>query len=477
MTNLILCGGSGTRLFPLSRTNFPKQFLQIFPKSPQESAMQESTEQKISLFTKTYLRNAQICKQTLIISNTEQYFLANDQLESCQIAQKPQYILESLGKNTAPAVILACLTLPKDEIVLVTPSDHLIKDEESYFQCVKKAKKLARNGALVTFGITPNAPHTGYGYICADKDNVLGFYEKPTLAQAQKYLKSKNYLWNAGIFCFKVESLLKEAQLYAKEIVKACTKAIKQAQTYENVCKIPLKAMQEIPENSLDYAILEHSKNLKVVASDFAWSDVGSFDSLACEFPKDVHGNCFVGHVEALESKDNFAFCENPKKVIALIGTENLLVVETQDALLVAKKGQSQDIKQIVQKLSNSAFKEICQNHTTTYRPWGSYTVLENEQGYKIKRIVVLPNKRLSLQKHFHRNEHWIVLSGSATVEVDGEKKLLRPNESTYIKMGQTHRLSNEGKIPVVLIEAQVGEYTQEDDIVRIEDDFKRNEL
>ncbi|WP_104721862.1 mannose-1-phosphate guanylyltransferase/mannose-6-phosphate isomerase [Helicobacter mesocricetorum] len=461
MTNIILCGGGGTRLFPLSRTLMPKQFIPFFNGE--------------SLFELTLKRNFAFCEKALVVCNAEQYFLALDKIEQIKYS-KPHtdisYLLEPMAKNTAPAITLACLGLPLEEIVLVTPSDHLIKDMDSYKEVLQKAKELANNDSLVTFGITPKSAHTGFGYIQMGEDfNAESFMEKPKLEVAQNLLREGNYFWNSGLFCFRVEVLLKEMQKHSPDIFEQCERAYNQAITDKNLRRIPIEAMQEIPQNSIDYALMEKSKCVKVLPCDIGWSDVGSFDSLYEELPKDKDENVILGNSLALDSKNNLII-SHKEKLIALIGIEDCMVIDTGDVLLVGKRSQSQRVKTLVENLGDS---EICKTHLTTHRPWGSYTILEDSMGYKIKKIIVKPGKSLSLQKHFHRNEHWIVVSGSASVQVGNEKKLVRPNESTYIKMGEVHRLSNEGKIPVVLIEAQVGEYTGEDDIVRLEDDFGRS--
>lgn len=441
MTNLILCGGSGTRLWPLSRTLMPKQFLKLFD--------------DLSLFQLTCKRNRSLCKQVHIISNEEQYFLALDQLEELNLKTN-DFLLEPIGKNTAPAIALACFALNKEEIVLVTPSDHLIKNEKAYLSAVKKAKEEAKKDNLVTFGITPTSPNTGYGYIEADGLRVKKFHEKPSLKKAQEYVREGNYYWNSGMFCFKAGVFLEELKLHAKEIYLTCKEAYKNKKG-TNPIRIQKELMDKIPSNSIDYAVMEKSKKVKVIPSDISWSDVGSFDALANELPNDKNNNLIIA--------------EN--KTIKLIDIKDTIVVDTNDALLLCKKGSSQQVKEVQAKLKQEN-EELTTVHQTAHRPWGTYTVLEDEKSYKIKRIVVKPGCRLSLQKHFHRNEHWIVVSGTATVTVGEAKKYIRPNESTYIKMGELHRLENEGKIPVVLIEAQVGEYTGEDDIVRVEDDFER---
>ena len=456
MTNIILAGGSGTRLWPLSRTLMPKQFVKIFGEK--------------SLFQLTLERNSKFCDKTLVVSNAEQYFLAKDQLD---FMQNVSFLLESVGKNTAPAITLACLSLPLDEIVLVSPSDHLIKDLDSYKEVLQKAKDFAEQGFLVAFGIKPSYAETGFGYIkMRENYEIKSFYEKPNTQKAQEYVEDGSYFWNSGMFCFKVSALLDEIQKHSSEILKACKNAIKEAKKEGDLLRIPFEVMNKIPENSLDYAVMEKSQNTKVIPSNIAWSDVGSFDALVNEFSKDKDANTLLTTCETIESHNNFVFSSDKEKHCVLIGMQDCILIDTKDALLVCKKGMSQRIKEVVKKLGNN---EICKTHIITHRPWGSYTILENAEGYKVKKLIVNPGKRLSLQKHFHRNEHWIVVSGTASVEVNGEKRLVRPNESTYIKMGEAHRLGNDGKIPVVLIEAQVGEYTGEDDIIRLEDDFKRN--
>jgi len=473
MTNIILCGGSGTRLWPISRTLMPKQFVKIFNER--------------SLFQLTLERNASFCNKSLIVSNTEQYFLALDQFQEKPLklgndgfslalfgaeasdSNDSKFLLEPIGRNTAPAIALACMTLPYDEIVLVTPSDHLIKDEKAYEIVLQKAKLLAEEDNLVTFGITPLSPETGFGYIEAEGLNVKAFHEKPDATTAKRYIEEGNYYWNSGMFCFKAGVFLEELKAYASKIYETSLIAYNNAH-HETPIRIKEQDMANIPEESIDYAVMEKSTKVKVIPSDIGWSDLGSFDALYEELPKDENGNTLNDKHISIESRNNFIY--GKERYIATVDVEDLIIVDTGDALLVSKKGSSQKVKSVVNEIKKTT--QLHNVHLTAHRPWGTYTVLEDREHYKIKTIVVKPNHRLSLQKHFHRNEHWIVVSGTATVTVGEKKYLVRPNESTYIKMGEVHRLENEGKIPVVLIEAQVGEYTGEDDIVRIEDDFKR---
>jgi len=452
MTNIILCGGSGTRLWPISRTLMPKQFNKLFDDK--------------SLFQLTVERNSKVCDNNLIVSNTEQYFLALDQLES-----DSTFLLEPIGRNTAPAIALACMSLEKETIVLVTPSDHLIKNELAYQKVIQKAQELASKDNLVTFGIKPTFAETGFGYIEANNEDVQAFHEKPNLDTAKNYVEAGNYYWNSGMFCFKAGIFLEELEKYSPEIYSTCKEAFENSKTQNSTIRIQHSHMEKIPSDSIDYAVMEKSTKVKVVPSDIGWSDVGSFDALYDELEKDESGNTINENHISIDSKNNLIYGNQRK--IATVDIEDCIIVDTGDALLISKKGSSQKVKKVVAKLKEQN-SELHNIHLTGHRPWGTYTILEESPGYKIKRIEVKPGKRLSLQKHFHRNEHWIVVSGTATVTVGEKTKFVRPNESTYIKMGELHRLENKGKIPVVLIEAQVGEYTGEDDIVRIDDDYQR---
>lgn len=458
MTNIILCGGNGTRLWPISRTLMPKQFVKLFSNK--------------SLFQLTVSRNKKYCDTQYIVSNAEQYFLALDQLEELDLFINNKYLLEPVGRNTAPAITLACMTLPKDEIVLVTPSDHLIKDEIAYSKVLQKAQKLALENNLVTFGITPSFAETGFGYIESENIyDVKAFHEKPDFNTASKYIKDGNYYWNSGMFCFKAGVFLDEMMKHSPLIYETSKKALEKASN-DLMTRIKHDDMMNIPEDSIDYAVMEKSSKVKVVPSNINWSDVGSFDALFDELPKDTNNNTINENHISIGSKNNLIYGSSRK--IATIDIEDTIIIDTGDALLLSKKGSSQKVKNIVSEVKKDS--ELHNIHLTGYRPWGTYTVLEESPGYKIKRIEVKPGKRLSLQKHYHRNEHWIVVSGTASVTIGSNTRYIRPNESTYIKMGEIHRLENEGKIPVVLIEAQVGEYTGEDDIVRLQDDFKRGE-
>ena len=473
MINIILCGGSGTRLWPLSRTMLPKQFVRLFEGN--------------SLFQKTILRNASLCSQSMIVSNRDQYFLAVDQLEqlnnqssSTLSIDNSTFLLEPIGRNTAPAIALACMALEEkgksDDIVFVTTSDHLIKDQAAYAKAVLEAKNIAQQGYLVTFGIKPTYPETGFGYIESNGNNVLSFKEKPSIKIAQSYIEQGNYYWNSGMFCFKASVFLSELDKHAPEIYQACKKAMQQGSNGDEI-NIDLAAMQAIPEDSIDYAVMEQSNNVKVVPCDMGWSDLGSFDALYDETKQPGLVNSILPRLESspapicIDAKNNLII--TGERQVALIDVDDLLVVDTSDALLISKKGSSQKVKTVVAEIKKQA-PELAEIHRLAHRPWGTYEVLQDSEQYKVKRIVVKPGERLSLQKHFHRNEHWIVVSGTATVTVENKTFLVRPNESTYIQMGQLHRLENQGKIDLVMVEVQVGEYTGEDDIVRVDDIYGR---
>lgn len=461
MINIILCGGSGTRLWPLSRTMLPKQFVRLFNNR--------------SLFQDTVLRNTPLCNHSMIVSNKEQYFLAVDQLQQIGVTST-QFLLEPVGRNTAPAIALACLALDSDDLVFVTTSDHLVKDQAAYETAVKEAKSLAEQNNLVTFGIQPTYPETGFGYIEADGNDVKSFKEKPDAETAQTYIDQGNYYWNSGMFCFKAGVFLDELKTHSPEIYSACKKAMPADLCESEIC-IDTDAMNAIPEDSIDYAVMEKSQKVKVVPCDMGWSDLGSFDALFDEVKSEADTNAVLARTEnspvpiCVDSSDNLLVTRD--RQIALVDVNDLLVVDTTDAILISKKGSSQKVKNVVAEIKNSK-PELALIHNLAHRPWGTYEVLIDMPGYKVKRIMVKPGGRLSLQKHFHRNEHWIVVKGTATVTVDNDSFLLRPNESTYIKMGQLHRLENHGQVELYMIEVQVGEYTGEDDIVRVDDIYGR---
>jgi mannose-1-phosphate guanylyltransferase len=457
MKVIILCGGSGTRLWPISRTLYPKQFVKILGKE--------------SLFQKTITRNKSLADSFSVVINQDQYFLGLDQFSEIDCNRSHQFILEPMGRNTAPAIALAALASKPEEVLLIVPSDHLISDQRAYEEAVNKAAELARNNQLVTFGIKPGYPETGYGYIEADGLNVLSFKEKPSLEKAKDYLAAGNYYWNSGMFCFKAGIYLDELKKYAPDIYNQSLKTFQHARV-DSVLRMVEEDMKAIRSESIDYAVMEKSDRVKVIPADIGWSDLGSFDSLYDALPKDQQGNTLTENVINIGSKNNLIISN--KRLISTIDIENLVIVDTQDAIVVAKKGSTQKVKELVAEVKKLN-PEMANVHVTAHRPWGNYTILDENPGYKVKQISVHPGAKLSLQYHHHRSEHWIVVKGIATVTINDKTFELKQNESTYIPKEATHRLANHQKEDLIIIEAQVGAYLGEDDIVRLQDDYKRN--
>lgn len=457
MRIVILCGGSGTRLWPISRTLYPKQFVKLFENE--------------SLFQKTIQRNSSLSDSYTVVINQEQYFMGLDQMEELRIEQKKCFILEPVGRNTAPAIAMAALEANPEEILLVVPSDHLIGNQTEYEAVVRKAQELAQKDQLVTFGIKPHYPETGYGYIEAQGLEVKSFKEKPDAKTAEGYLKAGNYFWNSGMFCFKAGAFLKELIEHAPDIYEESKKTFEQARK-DQAIRLMMEDMKSIRSESIDYAVMEKSKSVKVVPADIGWSDLGSFDSLYEALPKDSQGNTQGEKAIHLGSKNNLIISDD--RVISTIDVEDLMIVDTKDAIVIAKKGSTQKVKDLVAEIKKQA-PEMANVHTTAHRPWGTYTVLEENKGYKVKQITVRPGAKLSLQYHHHRSEHWIVVSGTATITIDDKTFDLKENESTFIPKEARHRLANNHKEDLIIIEAQVGSYLGEDDIVRLQDDYKRN--
>lgn len=457
MKVIILCGGSGTRLWPISRSLYPKQFVKLFDNE--------------SLFQKTVSRNVGLADSFAVVINQEQYFLGLDQMEELKLKHPKRLLLEPIGRNTAPAIALAAFASDPEEILLVVPSDHLIREQKAYEAAAKQAMELAESGHLVTFGIKPTYAETGYGYIEASGFDVKSFKEKPDAGTAAQYLSAGNYFWNSGMFCFKAKTFLDELKRHAPDIFEHTLHTFKNART-DTVTRFNMEDMKAIRSESIDYAVMEKSNLVKVVPADIGWSDLGSFDSLYDALPKDINGNTTAENVITMNSKNNLIL--SGKRLISTIDVDDLMIVDADDAIVIAKKGSTQKVKELVAEVKKRN-PEMANVHMTAHRPWGTYTVLEDQQGFKVKQISVHPGAKLSLQYHHHRSEHWIVVRGIATVTINEKTFELKANESTYIPKEATHRLMNNQKEELVLIEAQVGNYLGEDDIVRLQDDYKRN--
>jgi mannose-1-phosphate guanylyltransferase len=464
----ILCGGAGSRLWPVSRETHPKPFIRL------------SDGQ--SLLQKAFLRGATLpeAAQVLTVTNGEIYFKTRDEYREVNTAELPtSYILEPFGRGTAAAVAASAVHVAHahggDAIMLVLAADHLISDSAAFASAVQQAMKLARDGRLVTFGIRPDYPETGYGYIQAHGNDVARFVEKPSADKAREYVASGDYLWNAGIFCFAAGTVLEEMARHCPDILEAARTCVRQAEAARSGAGAPLElqgaCFQGVPENSIDYALMERSKRVAVVPCSIGWSDIGSWSAIGDLTPADEDGNRVEGH--AVLHGASRCYIRSDGRMVGAVGVEDLLIVDTRDALLVASRANAQDVKHVYAQLKargHDAYKL----HTTVHRPWGTYTVLEEGPGFKLKRIEVKPGARLSLQMHNRRSEHWIVVSGVADV-VNGERELkLQANESTYIPIGNKHRLGNSGTVPLVIIEVQCGDYVEEDDIVRFEDVYGR---
>ena len=469
---VILCGGQGTRLWPLSRKTFPKQFLPL------------NYENNNSLLQNTYKRIEKISniQNPILICNEEHRFIVAEQMRT--IGVKPNsIILEPFGRNTAPAIAIAALKsmeMGDDPNLLILSSDHAIENEKEFIKVIESGIKFSNEGDLVTFGIVPNSPETGYGYI-KSKDPIsnsprLGsriesFFEKPNKSKAEKYIEDERFTWNSGIFLFKASVILEQLNLFLPELVNLSKEALKKSIFDLDFQRLEKSSFNKCPNISIDLAVMEKTNRGFVIPLDAGWNDIGSWDAVWKISKKNKDGNFIKGNVYTINSKNCYLRSEN--RLIASIGINNLIVIETFDAILIANKESAQDVKNLVNELKQNNISEGIE-HKKIYRPWGDYLSLINEKRWQVKLIKVKPGGKLSLQKHHHRSENWIVVKGKAKVEIDGKERVLHENQSAYLPLGCKHRLSNPGKIDLKIIEVQTGSYLGEDDIVRFEDSYGR---
>ena len=465
---VILCGGAGSRLWPVSRETHPKPFIRLADGQ--------------SLLQKAFLRGAHLpnVAEILTITNRELFFKTTDEFHDVNSNKiDTSFILEPFGRNTAAAVAMASLYIQKtygeDTAVLILAADHLIGDQNAFEHAVQQALTLANSGRLVTFGIQPNTPETGYGYIEAKGSEVLRFIEKPSLEKAQEYITSGRFFWNSGMFCFTVGTLLSEMEQHCPDILKTTQACLLKSRFAEGLgfkqMALDPNTFAKVPDNSIDYALMEKSKEVAVVPCSISWSDIGSWNAIGNLIEADTDGNRVEG--EAILEDVSNCFIQSDSRVVGVVGVTDLVIIDTPDALLIANKNKVQDVKKIYAKLK-SLNHEAYKLHRTVHRPWGSYTILGEGRDFKLKRIEVKPGARLSLQMHHHRSEHWIVVSGMAKV-INGDAEIfVNTNESTYIPAGHKHRLENPGILDLIMIEVQSGAYLGEDDIVRFEDNYGR---
>lgn len=460
---VVLSGGSGTRLWPTSRTSMPKQYVNLIGQS--------------TLFSETVKRLQLVSNQPpIVVTNEEHRFLAAEELRKTE-SSALSIILEPLMRNTAPAIALAAfqaIAHDEDAVILVCPSDHLINDAAEFATVVAAAVALAEQNKIVTFGCKPSYAETGYGYIkvkSSSSETIQEFVEKPNQEKADEYVQSGNYYWNAGIFLAKASVFLNELEQHSTDIFSACKNAWDKKELDGDFTRVSKQDFFKCPADSIDYAIMEKTSNAVMVPLDSGWSDLGSWESVWRAMPQDANGNASQGDVHFFESKDNFV--SSPNKLVAILGCKDLVVVEAGDSIMIAEKSHTQDVKEIVNALRQQDRAEV-DTHARVFRPWGDYEGVDKGERYQVKRIVVKPGEQLSLQMHHHRAEHWTVVRGTAIVTIGEQKILLSENQSTYIPLGEIHRLENPGSIPLELIEVQSGSYLGEDDIVRLEDKYGR---
>lgn len=467
---VVLSGGSGTRLWPLSRLSFPKQFLDLVGKT--------------SLFQKTIQRVQG--KQFLspsIMCNSEHRFIVEEQLGRINV-KADNIILEPVGRNTAPAVLSSALLASKtneNQLILILPSDHLIEEELQFQSLITSAVPAALDGQVVLFGIAPTSAHTGYGYIEVTKEKIAStnivkkFHEKPSGSLAKQYIASGDHFWNSGIFLFKAQTIIEIFEHLEPKMVELCRASIEEAEKDLDFIRLKEAHYKKCKNISLDYAVIEQISNIVCSPCECKWSDLGSWSSVKDITPSNDEGNAKQGDVLFEDSSNCYGYSSDGRK-IAFVGMENTIAVTTKDAILITSKEKSEDVKAIVDKIKHTNCDSAI-HHKRVYRPWGWYESLDNDDRYQVKCLMVKPGAKLSLQSHHHRAEHWVVVSGSVNVTVDDTISLLSENQSTYIPIGATHRLENPGKIPALLIEVQSGSYLGEDDIVRYEDVYGRVEV
>lgn len=465
---VILSGGSGSRLWPASRTLHPKQFLRLLS---DHSLLQD---------TLLRVRNIANSLPPIIVSNKDHRFFVAEQLRELN-TENAQIILEPCARNTAPAIALAALQVLEsgDGIMLVLPADHIIEDQAQFERVVELGSKHCEQGKLVTFGIVPHKAETGYGYIQSgaeleqDVYEVARFIEKPNAEKATELVKDSSYSWNSGMFMFKASDYLNELKRTQAEMVELCKQAMQAAETDLDFIRAGEQAFAQTESISIDYAVMEHTNNAVVIPAKLGWNDIGSWSALWEARSKDANGNVIEGDVIAKDVSNSFLHSD--KKLIAALGVDDVVLVESDDAILLAHKDHVQDVKTIVEQLKQSQRSEV-EVHRKVYRPWGFYDGLDNGDRFQVKRLVLNPGAEISLQMHHHRAEHWVVVNGTAKVVNNGKESLLRVNESTYIPIGVTHKLSNPGTLPLELIEVQSGDYLGEDDIVRFDMDYEKHD-
>lgn len=459
---VILCGGVGTRLWPLSRQSLPKQFHQLFS---DHSLLQDTAKLLDALDS---------AESPSVICNEEHRFTVREQLDAVEI-EPTSIILEPVGRNTAPAIAVTAFSLLKeDPLMLVCPSDHLIKDQQAFQQTLSDAFPLAEDGKLVTFGIKPTFPSSEYGYIKADQTKIEAFIEKPSKEHAHQLIEEGGYFWNSGIFLFKASAFLKELQTHAPDVYRFTQASFEKAQDDIGFTRLEAAAFEQCPNISIDHAVMENTNVGAIVPAQFDWSDIGSWPSIWENSEKDSDGNVKIGDILSVGTSNSYL--RSHKKLVVAVGVEDLLVVDTGDATLIAHKKHADQIKGAVQKLQDEERSEVME-HERNYRPWGYYESLIVGDRYQVKKIAVKPGSKLSLQYHHHRAEHWVVVKGTAKVTRGEEEFFVHENESTYISIRETHRLENPGNILLELIEVQSGSYLGEDDIVRLEDDYQRTKI